>query len=64
MRKPSPETEVRNLRRELSRANEELRSLRLIAGREQARGVKAEAECAEWKRRFDLLLARTPEASR
>ena len=27
----------------------------------RARATKAEQECAEWKRRFDLLLARTPE---
>lgn len=61
MRKPSPETELRTLRREVKR----LLSYRLDAEQTMAiqRGqiTKAQQETAEWKRRFDALLERTPK---
>lgn len=57
-RKPSPETELRTVRRELKEA----RSLKDEYQREAMvlRGQlnKSQAETGEWKRRFDMLLAK------
>ena len=61
MRQPSPQTELRNLRRDLKRTEEDLRAVKQAAEAYRSRATKAEQETAEWKRRFDLLLARTPE---
>ena len=60
-RKPSPETELRAVRAEFSRfqATYDERIRECTAFR--LRAIKAEEECAEWKRRFDLLLERTPK---
>ncbi len=61
-KKRSPATELRSLRSELKRwrtgYDERVKDCTAF----MMRATKAEQECAEWKRRFDLLLARTPEA--
>ena len=58
MRKPSPETELRNLRRELKEAtqlkNDYQREAMILRGQLN----KSQAETGEWKRRFDSLLAK------
>lgn len=67
MRKP--ETIIKEQRRIIRNTREELAQARFASAEHQrardafrARATQAEQECAEWKRRFDLLLARTPEA--
>lgn len=69
-KKPSPEQEIRNLKREvkqLRRAVADEHARAGVAMRQQllgrARATKAEQEVAEWERRFDALLARTPESA-
>lgn len=59
-RKPSPETELRTVRREIKRwkAGYDERVKDCTAFR--LRAIKAEEEAADWRKRFDLLLARTP----
>lgn len=61
MRKPSPATELRNLRSSVRILNEEAVRWRLERDGYRARATKAEQEVAEWKRRFDALLERTPK---
>ena len=60
-RKPSVETELRTVRAEFKRYraayDERIRDCTAF----RLRAIKAEEECAEWKRRFDLLLDRTPK---
>lgn len=60
-KQPSDATTIRTLRRDL-RSEHEI-SRRLTQENHVLRGrlTKAEQETAEWKRRFDLLLSRTPE---
>lgn len=65
--KRKPETIIRELRREIRRLESracktEADRLRLHREIEpwHARARTAEQEVAEWKRRFDLLLSRTP----
>lgn len=60
-RAPSVETQLRNVKSELAR--EEKRARQFASERDQyrIRATKAEQEVAEWKRRFDLLLERTPK---
>lgn len=57
-RKPSPETELRNLRRKLretvSLKDQYQREAMVLRGQPN----KAQAETGEWKRRFDMLLAK------
>ena len=55
---PSAETQLRSAKKELKRVVDERNAA--IAQREvyRARATKAEQEVAEWKRRFDTLLAR------
>ena len=62
-----PETEIRNLKREVRSANSErdylrsqLRALESKRTATETRAVKAEAEVADWKRRFDIVLERLP----
>lgn len=57
-RKPSPETELRYLRREVREYKRALDSA--ITARDSYRGqlTQARQEVAEWKRRFDTLLTR------
>jgi hypothetical protein len=58
MRKPSAETELRSLRRDLREAklfwNQYQREAMTLRGQLN----KSQGETAEWKRRFDLLLAK------
>lgn len=64
MKKPSDATLLRSARSE----NKELQQIRTELVRERdiyrARATKAEQEVAEWKRRFDALLERTPAPRR
>lgn len=57
-RKPSLETEVRNVKRELkveiARRNEYQREAMVLRGQLN----KSQAETGEWRRRFDMLLAK------
>jgi molecular chaperone GrpE (heat shock protein) len=60
-----PETEIRNLKRQVKdwqkaewRVRAELNKLRTEVDAYRARATKAEQECAEWKARFDVLLRR------
>lgn len=59
-RQPSAETQLRNLRAEMRDLSKQLAGT--VKDREvyRIRATKAEQECAEWRRRFDLLLARVP----
>ena len=52
-----PETEIRNLKRELKDALSALSRRITEVGEYRVRATKAEQECAEWKRRFDMLLS-------
>ena len=61
MRKPSPETELRNLRREFKELRTDWRDARAASDAYRARATKAEQEIVEWKRRFDALLKIVPE---
>ena len=56
-RQPSEATIIRNLRRELASA----KVTTALYRQARAELADAQAEANEWKRRFDLLLARTPE---
>ena len=60
-RKPSPETELRNLRRSQNRLDKLAVHLSSERDRYRIRATKAEQEAAEWKQRFDALLARVPK---
>jgi hypothetical protein len=60
-RKPSPETECRYLRAELRRETNAHSTTKADRENYRIRATKAEQELAEWKRRFDALLLRTPE---
>jgi hypothetical protein len=57
-RKPSPETELRNVKRELKEEialrNQYQREAMALRGQLN----KSQAETGEWKRRFDMLLAK------
>lgn len=57
----TPQTELRNLRREHKRVREALTEALRIGESYRGRATKAEQETAEWKRRFDALLERTPK---
>lgn len=52
-RKPSLETEVKNLRRELKRLKESEK----LWVTYRSRATQAEQQLAEWRQRFDFLLA-------
>lgn len=58
-RKPSAETELRNVKRELKRAREACADMRAELDGFRARATRAEQEAAEWRRRFDLLLEKS-----
>lgn len=58
-RKPSPETTIRYLKRDLAETERRLIAANEKASEYRARATKAETECAEWKRRFDALLKLT-----
>lgn len=61
-KQPSEATQIRNLNRDLRDRDAQLSRLKATVNEYRARATKAEQECAEWKRRFDLLLERTPVA--
>jgi hypothetical protein len=59
-RKPTPETELKTVKRELRQSQEDAAKWLRDANTYRARAMQAEQECADWRKRFDLLLARTP----
>ena len=61
MRKPSPATELRNLKHAYNRMGSDLLRAREDRDTYRARATKAEQEIVEWKRRFDALLKIVPE---
>ena len=61
-KKPSAETELKRVKAELRKKTELVREYHDDAYGQRHRAIKAEQECSEWKRRFDLLLERTPKA--
>lgn len=56
-----PETEIRNLKRDVKSLRYELKLADENTRAYRARATKAEQEVAEWKARFDALLMRTPK---
>lgn len=56
----SPATELRNLRRDMKILRNQLSDALQRCSEYRGRLTKAETETADWRRRFDLLLARTP----
>jgi hypothetical protein len=60
-RKPSDATVVRRLRADLNRAESDKNTLNANCLQWRARATKAEQEAAEWRKRFDALLERTPK---
>ena len=61
MRKPSPETELRNLWCDYNGLRTDWLIDREDRDTYRARATKAEQEIIEWKRRFDALLKIVPE---
>ncbi len=57
MKKPSEATQIKTLKSQNKRLNEENTRMFVI----QRRYIKAEEELAEWKERFDILLRRDGE---
>lgn len=51
-----PETEIRNLRRELKRTENWLKRAEHERDAYRARATQAEQQAADWRRRFDELL--------
>jgi multidrug resistance efflux pump len=60
---PSEKTQLAAARREIRRLTDEWKRASASVAEYRARATKAEQELAEWKRRFDLLLSRTPQLS-
>lgn len=58
---PSLATQLRTANRALKESAAALDRAQAKLTEYRARATKAEQECAEWKRRFDLLLERTPK---
>lgn len=58
---PSIETQLRHARSDLKGAQASVLALTTQVNNYRARASRAEQEAAEWKRRFDLLLERTPK---
>ncbi len=58
---PSPETQVRTLKRLLKAAETDAREYRMQARIAEGRLTKSQQELADWKRRFDALLKVLPE---
>ena len=55
---PSAETQLRHLRREFKELAEEMKQVKIEVTQYRGRSQRAENEAAEWKRRFDTLLAK------
>lgn len=60
-RVPSAETQLKCLRREHKRLSDALTEAQRELTAYRGRASKAEAETAEWKKRFDILLSREPK---
>jgi hypothetical protein len=59
-KKPSDTTRLRQVLAEVREVRRELNTVRIELAHYRGRASKSEAETADWKRRFDLLLTRTP----
>jgi len=59
-RKPSDATRLRAAKRVNADLEKTLAALRIELSQYRGRAGKAELEVVEWKKRFDLLLAREP----
>jgi predicted nucleic acid-binding Zn-ribbon protein len=57
---PSAETQLRHLRREHTKVTNDLANALTKCSEYRQRASKAESEVAEWKKRFDALLAMKP----
>ena len=57
-RSPSDATQLRTARAELKRVSIELSTVKMQLETCRGRATKAEQECADWRNRFDLLLAK------
>lgn len=53
---PSPQTEIRTLKRELNYLRQDNQRLKADCIKFRERATKAEQEVAEWKQRFDALM--------
>lgn len=60
-KKPSDATLLRHARRDINNLKAMQAALITERDRYRERATKAEQESAEWKRRFDILLVRTPQ---
>ena len=60
MRERKPETIIRDLKRQLKRAERERLTYHDEAYAQRVRAGKAEADRDEWKQRCDALIARLP----
>jgi FtsZ-binding cell division protein ZapB len=59
-KQPSAATALRNLRRDHADASRQVQELRRELEISRGQSTKARQEAAEWKARFDALLARVP----
>jgi hypothetical protein len=57
-RAPSLQTRFKTIRRMHTNLQKELNTARIAVEAYRARATKAEQEAAEWRKRFDLLLAK------
>lgn len=60
MKKRSAETELRDIKSQLRAAQAELTALRQEVAIARGQRTKAQQDAAEWRARFDALLARVP----
>lgn len=60
MRKPSPATELRNLKREVAMLRNDAARWKKSAIEYSTRAIAAEKEVVAWKQRFDALLKIVP----
>lgn len=61
-KKPSAETQLRVLKRDLEAASRSAAKFAAAAETYRVRATKAEQDAAEWKRRFDMLLGKVQSA--
>ncbi len=60
MRKPSPETEIRNLKSKVRALEREVLRLKGALRAQETKWIRAHVDAEDWKRRFDLALERIP----
>jgi hypothetical protein len=60
-RAPSDKTALLTARREIKRLTGELNSAKAAWSGYRERATRAEMDASDWRKRFDLLLARTPK---